>query len=408
MDDRPLATSPAGTVTDGEGYLFGVPNFSLMTGGPLFRLLRTAHLADDALRLLHRRIVLVILVTWVPLAILCIARGDFIAPGRQGFVNDIAFNLRFLVVAPLLIGAELMVHRRMRPIIEQFEVRNLVRADQRPRFQAALAEAYRWRNSVAAEVVLLVIVYAAGLLFSWQRYHALAGDGWYVGADGQGLSPAGWWLVFVSMPLFQFLLLRWYFRLLIWAQFLWRVSRLDLDLEVTHPDRAGGLGFLAASLPAMAPLAAAHGVLFAGMMAAHVFFNGGQITDFKVEVIAGAILLAVLFTGPLLVFCDKLASLKREGLRWYGALGQTYATAFRDRWSAPPRPGDEPFLGSGDIQSLADLGNSYANAEQMRLIPVGPAALIYVAVAFLAPMAPLLLTMVSADELLKRLIGLVF
>ena len=48
----------------------------------------------------------------------------------------------------------------------------------------------------------------------------------------------------MSLPIFQFLLCRWYFRLFIWARFLWQVSRIDLSLVPTHPDRVGGLGFL--------------------------------------------------------------------------------------------------------------------------------------------------------------------
>lgn len=61
------------------------------------------------------------------------------------------------------------------------------------------------------------------------------------------LTYAGYWHAFVSIPIFQFILVRWYLRLFIWFQFLWRVSRLNLRLIATHPDRAAGIGFLAAS-----------------------------------------------------------------------------------------------------------------------------------------------------------------
>ena len=69
------------------------------------------------------------------------------------------------------------------------------------------------------------------------------------------------WYGYVSLPLFQFLLMRWYFRLFIWTRFLWQVSRLDLSLVPTHPDRVGGLGFLANTVYAFPPLAVAHGAL---------------------------------------------------------------------------------------------------------------------------------------------------
>ena len=41
--------------------------FSLVLGGPLFQLLRRAHLSDDTLLLLRRRIIVISLLAWLPL-----------------------------------------------------------------------------------------------------------------------------------------------------------------------------------------------------------------------------------------------------------------------------------------------------------------------------------------------------
>src|SRR5262249_59255215 len=71
------------------------------------------------------------------------------------------------------------------------------------------------------------------------------------------LTAAGWWFTYVSLPLFQFLLFRWYFRIFIWARFLFQVSRCPLNLVPTHPDRLAGLGFLSGTVTAFAPLALA-------------------------------------------------------------------------------------------------------------------------------------------------------
>jgi hypothetical protein len=89
-------------------------------------------------------------------------------------------------------------------------------------------------------------------------------------------------------------------------------------------------------------------------------------------------------------------------------LGQSYVRAFRVRWLGDDAPPADSLLGSGDIQSLADLGNSFGAAEQMRIAPIKPAALLYFAAAFFLPIAPLLLTMMSVEKLLGRLLGLVF
>ena len=104
----------------------------------------------------------------------------------------------------------------------------------------------RLRNSVLAEVLLIALVYGVGVLLIWRQYLALDTATWYAvpTAAGLQLSLTGIWYGYVSLPLFQFLLIRWYFRLFIWTRFLWQVSRLDLRLVPTHPDRVGGLGFL--------------------------------------------------------------------------------------------------------------------------------------------------------------------
>jgi hypothetical protein len=58
--------------------------------------------------------------------------------------------------------------------------------------------------------------------------------------------------------------LRWYFRIFIWMRFLWQVSRIELSLVPTHPDRVGGMGFLGNTVYAFTPLAVAHGAQLAG------------------------------------------------------------------------------------------------------------------------------------------------
>jgi hypothetical protein len=398
------ATAPVGSLSVAPA---AERDFSLVPGGPLFRLLLRTHMADDELRFVHRRIALAVLVMWAPIVALAAWQGALIGPGRT-LMNDVGFQLRFLVAAPLLILAEIVVHRRMRLIVGEFRARGLVRPGEAARFDDAVGDALRWRDSALAELLLLVFVYAAGSLFTLHRYEAMRGAAWYLTGAAGRMSPAGFWLVFVSLPLIQFLLLRWYFRLFIWARFLWRVARLDLDLNATHPDRAAGIGFLGDSLAAFVPIAFAHGVLFAGMIADRILFTGARLTDFKVQVFTAAVLLVVLFAGPLTVFAPRLERAKRLGLMAYGTLGERYVREFREKWLLGGAPPDEPLVGSGDIQSLADLGNSYGNAEQTRLAPVSPRLLIAFVVAFLAPFLPLLLSVMPLDKILDQLAGLVF
>src|SRR5204862_3081270 len=114
------------------------------------------------------------------------------------------------------------------------------------------------------------------------------------------------WYAFVSIPIFQFILLRWYFRLLIWFGFLWRVSRLNLYLTPTHPDRAGGLSFLGDSVYAFAPFLFAQGAVLAGLIASRIFYAGQSLMTLIVE-IAGLVIVFVLFiVVPFNMFALKL------------------------------------------------------------------------------------------------------
>ena len=123
-------------------------------------------------------------------------------------------------------------------------------------------------------------------------------------------------------------------------------------------------------------------------------------------------LLVVIFVeclvlAPLFVFSAQLANAKRIGLREYGGLAMTYVREFDNKWLRGGAPVDEPLVGSGDIQSLADLGNSFTVVQEMRIAPVTKDVIIRLAVATLLPLTPLLLTIMPLEDLLKKLVGIV-
>jgi hypothetical protein len=384
-------------------------DFSLILGGPLYQLVRRAHLSGDTLGLLRRRIVVISLFAWLPLLVLSVlsgrAWGDAVA---VPFLMDINAHARFLLALPLLIVAELVVHQRMRPVVRQFLERGLIADESRARFDAALPAARRLRNSVLAEVLLLALVYFVGVVYLWPIYGIMEVTTWYATPAGAGsrLSLPGWWYLYVSIPVFQFIVLRWYFRLLIWMRFLWQVSRCELRLVPTHPDRAGGLGFLADIVVAFAPVLAAHGVWLAGLIANQIFFRGATLPDFKVQLVVVVTLLLLVVLGPLLLFVPHLSKARRIGLREYGTLAHGYVRKFDDKWLRGGAAADAPLLGSGDIQSLADLGNSFEIVRSMSAVPFTRATVVQLAVITLMPIVPLLLTMVSLEELLKGLLKL--
>jgi hypothetical protein len=69
---------------------------------------------------------------------------------------------------------------------------------------------------------------------------------------------------------------------------------------------------------------------------------------------------------------------------------------------------DEPILGTADIQSLADLGNSYAGVREMKIVPFGLRDITRLVAATAAPLLPLLLVIMPLEELVMRIIKIIF
>src|SRR5262249_40931216 len=132
-----------------------------------------------------------------------------------------------------------------------------------------------------------------------------------------------------------------------------------LALVPTHPDRLGGVGFLFHTPFAFIPPLTAHGAMLAGLLPNPIFHLWAKLTDFQLAIAALVIFLLGLVVGPLLVFAPRLAQAKRKGNREYGTLAERYVREFDAKWLRGGVAADEALVGSADIQSLADLNNSF-------------------------------------------------
>jgi hypothetical protein len=119
----------------------------------------------------------------------------------------------------------------------------------------------------------------------------------------------------VSIPIFQFLATRWAYRLFVWLFLLWRISRLDLKLTPSHPDRAGGLGFLAEAPIALSTLILAFATVLSAHIAARIFYQDATPFGFRYEIVAFVLLQLLAALGPLCAFSPRLVALKRRGRR---------------------------------------------------------------------------------------------
>jgi hypothetical protein len=368
-----------------------LPWFSLVDGGPFFRIVRRLHMATP--RGMVRSWWLAFAL-WVPMTIGAALR-TLAGMQQDPTVLDLSVHARVLVALPLMLLAERLIERAVGGAVLR-----LYKLCDRQALAPILTIGERLRDCWWVEALLLAIAIAAGQLVMWQL----------TGSTGlfRGGSPVGpWsfprlWYGLVALPVTQFLLLRELWRWLIWSYMLVRIARLPLTIVPTHPDRAGGLSALAWPVSAFGGLVLAVGVTlsaaWANQLLAHRTTLPGLVPNL-LGYMLGALAVAV---WPLLLFCGPLFRARRQGLYDYNKLAYEYAQGFHTRWIGGATSGGEA-LGSPDIQSFNDLLGVFREVESTRWFVFGPREVIDVWAAAILPMLPLFATLVSVEVVLKRI-----
>ena len=358
-------------------------------GGPAYRLetLVGLHVPTRSRRVV--KVLLLLLVTWVPMVVLSWIAGHLF-PGsvEVPLLRDPETNGRLLVALPLLELAFVIVHISLAVQARSFVDLELIPARQRSDFVAAKAAAIRMRESYLGEGLLLFLAYAAAIgtrLFldvgtgdaSWERV-------------GKSFTPAGWWHMLVSLPLLYFLIFRWGWVIVCWGRFLFQVSRLDLELTSTHPDRVGGLGFLAWGVAAFAPLLTAMSAVVAAGLADGMYHRGLLLKDLKYDIFGYVAVAILIVYAPLLSFLPALSRCKFQGLLDIGKLVWDHDRAFEKKWLKEGADHRQDLVGSPDISSLADAGTVYEHVKEMWFLPFDLKAFAVLVIAAMAPFAVLL------------------
>ena len=376
-----------------------VSAFSLVSGGPLYRLARIAGLTDGAPGLIRIGLALAFL-TWLPLAFLTLIPYAPAAEPSLPFMLSAGTHVRLLVAIPLLFAAEAMFDVRLREAMRLIVDTRVVPAHQRSRLSGWLQQAMALRDAwyVEAAVLLFAIVMVT---WGFRQDLSVAIPSWRTTTGGVRTA-AGWWYGCVAIPVFQFLFLRWCPRMLIWWYLLWRIGQLDLHLTPTHPDYAGGLGAFGVAQMALLPITFGYTGILAGTFAEEILYGGAQIADYVLPLTGIIAAGAVVLCAPLLRFAPRLIDVRQRGLLEYGALATTYVRAFDDKWLRQGATPTEPLLGSADVQSLADLTNSYEVITAMRPVPLSMRQALSILIITALPAAPLVLFVAPFDELILR------
>lgn len=377
---------------------------SLVRDDLLFRAERAVGLIPAAGAGIGRRAVLFAAVTWVPIAVWA-AFAHRALPGgpvAEPLLEHFGVHVRCLVAIPLLVIGEAMAQAQTLSLVPYFVRSGLVTEADRPRLREVVQGIVRLRNATLPWVVM------GGLLIAWfaigppGNAHELL---W--AEEGDPAAPrfgfGGWWLVVVARPVFVALLLAWLWRLVLVTLLLARIARLDLAIVPTHPDRAGGLGFLEHLPSAFSLVVLAISAVAASQWAHQVVYHGVAVQSLFASMAALVAISLVLFLAPLLLFARTLGPVKRRALLDYGALVGEHGRRVRRRWILGEPVDDDGRLSAPELGPVADTLALYEAVQRMRLAPVGRVA----AAAIVVPAAiPLLVVLALQIPLKSLLLGL--
>lgn len=311
----------------------------------------------------------------------------------------IGAHARLLLVIPLLFIGESWVAPRMAQFVALIARTGVVR--DRAALSAVVARTNRLANAWWPEATCLIVAIVLQIARTSLKPYGTTGT---YDPSQQSLIALAYFHVGITM--FRFLVFRWGWKLALWGWFLWRVSRLDLHLMPGHPDRAGGLGTLAEVHERFIPLVVANSILESASLAESISTGALSTSGVYPWLMIVLLIDAVLFLGPLTVFTGKLWVCHTTGVWRYTDLASRYVSEFEEKWTGRNAAGGEPLLGTADIQSLADLANTFGVVKEMRWIAAGPRLLTMMAIAALVPFLPLLLFEYPIPELTKKFLSM--
>lgn len=343
-------------------------------------------------------------ITYLPLVVLSFSQNVALPTASNKYIPllfDVTEMSRFLLVAPLLLVSESVINPWIKQVLTYIRER---RIDQKVKQRFERAESQLVALQEARWIPFLLLA----TTFLWQFVDATCGywtsaNSWQELPEAHTHSYAWFWYAYFAKPLVRFLWLRWIWKYLVWIGFLVKLSRFDLKIIPTHPDRAGGLGFILVGHSKFAILAFTLAVQASSILANQIIFQSKNLWSFRYEILGMVNLVLLVFLLPFLVFSPALLQAKRAGLFEYGALSDEYVARFRRKWIESVTSSDE-LLGTSDLQSLADLDNSYNIVREMKTCLITKETISIFVIATLIPFAPLLLSVYPFDDLLKHLL----
>ncbi|MEI6167489.1 MAG: hypothetical protein WCS52_09865 [bacterium] len=341
------------------------------------------------------------LLAWGVIALLVLLQGL----GDRAFsLNVIGIHIRFLVAIPLFFLCETWVAPRMAEFTRDIVRSGVVPESERLALDGAIRRVGRMRDPWVMEICFLVVVVVFALITPFLNLPGKTGNWEMLMAETGGrVSPVLGWYMWFCIPLFRFLMLRWLWHLGLWCYFLWKVKSLDLHLVPTHPDGAAGLGYLEIVQEHFGALAFAISAVMAASFAEDIVSGRMNFETLYLLIPMVLVLVLGLFIGPLLVFIPKLWECRITGWSEYMGMAFRYVSAFDKKWIRDEAATGESQLGTGDLQSLADLNNSVSIVRGMRCVPASPRLANVLAVCAIIPLVPLIFLKYPLADLMAKM-----
>src|SRR6185436_7510342 len=216
-----------------------------------------------------------------------------------------------LVAGPAFVYAGVWVLPQLTRVVRQFLDADIIADHDRHHYEALVASTCRLIVARWVDAVILVVSFGLAVATT-SRFYPDSVPSW-VAPDGEARSLAGWWRMVVSQSLFQVMQGIWSWRLLLWVRFLFKTSRLDLNLVASHPDLMGGLRFVLMPLRGFSILAFGFGAIVAGSIAESVLVDGKPLYDYRYLVGAQVLTVLVVFAGPMMFLMGPLMRLQEWG-----------------------------------------------------------------------------------------------
>lgn len=352
------------------------------------------------------RILVLTGVAWLPLMVLTLIDGTFYTSELTiSFIKDVTPFVRGLIVVPLLVMADNLIEPMMVRVLTYLKASGVVADSEQESLSSAAEKMTSQMNNKLLQIILVVLVLAVSWMLQSDYVDMWEEEGvtsWMLTLDNGGVDQtlAGSWFLLVTSPLVSFLLYRWIWRFIVWSVFLYRVSRMKLELCASHTDLAGGLGMIGVNHALFSILFLIMATLVSSDLAGNVLYEGDALVDVKQLAFVFIFISVVILLVPLLFFTNKLIKLKYKALAEYGALQNQISGDFHKHWI---KDETKELVDSMQPSAMADYSAVYETISNMRIVPINPKSIIILAALLLSPFLPLALTEASIWDILQKI-----